>query len=80
MTELLGDLEAHRLLGRAYGASYRWPQGFEGFRASVYYAHDEEHRAGALEVRAPSDVRLGEALEGADGRLEQELVSIVVHR
>jgi len=80
MRELVGDVEAHRLLRRAYGSSYRWPQGFEGFRASVYYAHDEEHRAGSLEVRAPSDVRLGGALEGADGRLEQELTSIVVHR
>jgi hypothetical protein len=80
MRELLGNPEAHRLLRRAYGSSYRWPQGFEGFRASVYYAYDEEHSAGSLEVHAPSDVRLGGALEGAGGRLEQELISIVVHR
>jgi hypothetical protein len=45
MRELLGDPEAHRLLRRAYGSSYRWPQDFEGFRASVYYAYDEEHAA-----------------------------------
>lgn len=80
MTELLGDLEAHRLLRRAYGANYRWPQGFGGFRASIYYACDQEHGAGSLEVRSPSDIRLGETLEGADGRLGQELASIVGHR
>ena len=80
MRELIGDLKAHRLLRRAYGSSYRWPQDFEGFRAAVYYAHDEEHRAGSLEVHTPSDVRFNEALEGADDRLEQELNSIVVHR
>ena len=55
MTELLGDLEAHRLLCRAYGSSYRWPQDFGGFRASVYYAHDQEHRTGSLEVHTPSE-------------------------
>jgi hypothetical protein len=80
MTELLGDLEAHRLLCRAYGSSYRWPQDFGGFRASVYYAHDQEHMTGSLEVHTPSDVRLADGLEGADARLERELVSIVGHR
>lgn len=80
MRELLGDPEAHRLLRRGYGSSYRWPRDFEGFRSSVYYAHDEEFSAGSLEVRAPSDIRLGESLEGADERLVQELTSIVVHR
>lgn len=80
MTELLGNLEAHQLLRRAYGVSYRWPQGFEGFRASVYYACDQEHGAASLEVRSPSDIRLGETLEGTDGRLGQELASMVSHR
>jgi hypothetical protein len=80
MRELLGDPEAHRLLRRAYGSSYRWAQGFQGFRASVYYAYDQEYRAGSLEVHEPSDVRLSETLMNVDGRLEQELTSIVVHR
>jgi hypothetical protein len=80
MRELLGDPEAHRLLRRAYGSTYRWPPGFGGFRASVYYAHDEEFRAGSLEVRAPLDMRFWESMQGADDRLEQELLSLLVCR
>jgi hypothetical protein len=80
MRKLSGDPEAHRLLRRAYGNTYRWPRGFGGFRASVYYAHDEEFGGGSLEVRAPSEMRFWESLRGADDRLEQELLSLLVYR
>lgn len=81
MRKLSGDPEAHRLLRRAYGNTYRWPRGFGGFRASVYYAHDEEFGAGSLEVRAPSEMRFRPSIQGTEDRLlEQELLSLLVYR
>ncbi len=80
LRELSGDPEAHRLLRRAYGNTYRWPRGFGGFRASVYYAHDEEFSTGSLEVHAPSQMRFWESLRSVDDRLEQELLSLLVYR
>lgn len=80
MKELLGNPAAHELMRRAYEAAYRFPQGFEGFGASVYYARDLESWAGSVEVSSPSNVRFGDTLGGADGRLGQELASIVGHR
>jgi Protein of unknown function (DUF3386) len=80
MRDLLGDPAAHQLLRRAYEAAYQFPQNFGGFKASLYYARDTESTAGSVEVRSPSDIRFGSTLESIDGRLDQELTSIVRHR
>lgn len=74
------DSAAHRMLRRAYEASYRFPEGFGGFTAALYYAWDAECRSGTLEVRSPSDIRITGSVEDADGRLRRELSSIVGHR
>lgn len=80
-TEPSSDPAAHRMLRRAYEAGYRFPRGFRGFKASVYYACDQERSAGTLEVYDPKDIRLEDRLKGAgDGRLVQELTSLVSHR
>lgn len=80
MRDLLGDPAAHQVLRRAYEAAYKFPQNFGGFRASLYYARDTESTAGSVEVRSPSDIQFGATFEGADGRLGQELTSIIRHR
>src|SRR3954447_14193898 len=80
MRELLGDHAAHQLLRRAYEAAYRFPQNFEGFRASLYYARDTESYAGSIETLSPFDIRFGRTFEGADGRLGWELTSMIRHR
>lgn len=80
MRDLLGDSAAHQLLRRAYEAAYRFPQDFGGFRASLYYARNMESTAGSVEVRSPSDIRFRGTFESADGRLDQELTSIIGHR
>ncbi len=46
----------------------------------MYYAHDEEFSAGSLEVRAPLEMKFWESMQGADDRLEQELLSLLVYR
>ena len=74
------DSAAHRMLRRAYEASYRFPEGFGGFSAALYYAWDTESRSGTVEVRSPSDIRITGSVEDADGRLRRELSSIVGHR
>lgn len=74
------DYAAHRMLRRAYEASYRFPEGFGGFTAALYYAWDSECRSGTVEVRSPSDIRITGSIEDADGRLRRELSSIVGHR
>lgn len=66
------------MLHRAYKAGYRFPRGFGGFEASVYYAWDLESRAGMVEVRLPSGIRLGGSLGGEE--LGRELASIAGHR
>lgn len=77
-----GDSEAHRLLRRAYEAIYRFPEGFGGFEAALYYAWDTECRAGTVTVRSPSDIRISGSIRDDvdDARLKRELASIVSHR
>lgn len=70
---------AHRLLRRAYASSYRFPEGFGGFTATLHYAWDADCRAGTVEVRSPTDIRISGNIED-DGRLRGELSSIVGHR
>lgn len=79
-TESPVDPAAHRLLRRAYEAGYRFPEGFCGFEAALYYAWDSECRSGTVEVRSPSDIRITGSIDDADGRLRREISSIVAHR
>lgn len=77
-TEPPADPAAHRLLRRAYEATYRFPEGFGGFEAALYYARDPACRSGTVEIRSPSDIRITGSIE--DERLRRELSSIVSHR
>lgn len=74
------EQEAHRLLRRAHETAYRFPQGFGGFAASVYYAREGESWAGSLDVLSPSEILYGGTLAGADERLCREVGSVVSHR
>jgi len=73
-----GEPAAHRLLRQAQESVYRFPQGFGGFTATLYYAWDAECRAGTVEVRSPSDIRITGSISG-DARIRRELTSIVSH-
>lgn len=82
LTESLGASVAHRLLRRAYEAIYRFPEGFGGFTATLYYAWDTECRAGTVTVRSSSDIRISGSIrdDATDAQLKRELSSIVSHR
>lgn len=69
----LSDAAARGTLRRVYEAGYRYPPGFRGFAASVYYAWDREDWTGSVEVRSPSDIRYDGTIENADGQLHWEI-------
>lgn len=77
MEHAAAEAAAHEALRRAYEAAYRFPPGFGGFGASVYYAWDREGWAGSVEARSPSDVRYEGAIRNADGQLHWEVGAII---
>lgn len=67
---------ARGVLRRAHEAGYRFPPGFGGFAASVYYGWDRESWTGSVEVRSPADVRYEGRIRDADGQLRWEVAAL----
>lgn len=77
MRDPVANRAGHEMLRRAHETGYRFPPGFGGFGASVYYAWDWESWAGSVEVRSPSDVRYEGEIRNADGQLPWEVAAII---
>ena len=72
---------ADSLVRQAHARAYRYPGGFEGFRAELAWRTDDASETGAVLARTGPEVELqGESGEEAPDWVVKELRSIVGHR
>jgi hypothetical protein len=75
------DPAAHALLRAGHDTGYRFPIGFAGFAATVYFRDGAASATGRVEVRSPRDLALTiDADEAGQTWLKQEIASIAGHR
>jgi len=69
---------ADSLVRQAHARAYRYPGGFEGFRAELAWRTDDASETGAVLARTGPEVELqGDSFEEAPNSVVKELPSIV---
>ncbi len=79
-TEIQDDPKARTLLQRAYASAYRWPAGLAGFTALITCLGSGRPLTGRLTARLPKDLTVTLDDEWAQGWVQGQVSSIVIHR